>query len=112
MKSTLQFYIEAEYPSNALESLAWLESSSECLGRFLESYRNLQPDGKLFSVESIAKIHRLNELSQVVARHMDERDYHEKMIEHYNHEIYCIENKLENIHQGCLKEVCISSDEF
>ena len=91
MKNILQAYVEADYQEETLESLAWLESSSESLGDLLESYRYLQPDGNLFSAVFIAKIKELEERSHLIARHTEERDYQEKMIKQYEHEIHYIE---------------------
>lgn len=59
MKRTLDLYLAAKYPMEAIETLEWLESCSEHLGVLLDSYRYLQPDEKLFSVETIAKIYHL-----------------------------------------------------
>ena len=91
MKNAVQDYVEAGYPQNTLEMLAYLESSSEHLEDLLESYRELQPDGKLFSVIFIEKIRKLHECSRALAWHIEERDYHEKKIERYEYEIYCLE---------------------
>ena len=112
MKSTLKAYEEAKYPQETLESLAWLESSCEHLSDLLESYRHIQPDGKLFSVASIVKISRLHGLSQLFARHEEERDYHQKMIENCNHEIHCIENGMEITCKEHHLVVNIRSDHF
>lgn len=98
-------YIEAGYPQETLESLAKLESSTEYLVELLESYRYLQPDGKLFSVTSIAKIYQLQELEYLVASHTEELEYHERMIDRYNHEINCIENGQEIMNQSSVEAI-------
>lgn len=100
MKSTLQVYKESKYPNDTLEFLARLESSSERLGDLLESYRYLQPDGKLFTAASISKICLLHELHYLVVKHTEEPDFHERMIDRYSHEIDCIENGQEIKHQS------------
>jgi len=64
MKRTIDLYVEAKYPRESIETLEWLESCCERLGSLLESYRHLQPDEKLFSPETIAKIAHLHMLEE------------------------------------------------
>lgn len=76
-------------------TLEWLESRCESLGDLLESYRYLQPDNKPFSANTVNKISRLERLHEALAHHEEERDYHMKMIQRYQHEVYCIENEID-----------------
>mgnify|MGYP006373675517 FL=1 len=67
MKRTIDEYVKAQYPRESIEVLERLESSCERLGELLESYRDLQPDEKLFSPETIVKIADLHILEEVNA---------------------------------------------
>lgn len=74
MKRTIDLYIEARYPRESIEELEWLESCCERLGELLESYRDFQTDGKLFSPKKIAEIAYLHMLEQANAAREEEEN--------------------------------------
>ena len=63
-RSTIDRYREAGYSTQTIDNLHYLESRCEHLGDFLEDYRRLQPDGDVFSEESLAIIMELNDLKE------------------------------------------------
>lgn len=75
MKRTIDLYIDAKYPRESIETLEWLESCCERLGELLESYRDFQTDGKLFSPEKIDKIACLHMLEQANAAREEEENH-------------------------------------
>ena len=66
--STVERYKAAGYPRETLNCLHYLESRCERLGDFLEEFRHIQPDKRLFSAEAIGIIKELCELQEHLHR--------------------------------------------
>lgn len=65
-KSTIDRYRELEYSEKTVECLHYLESRCENLGDFLEEYRHLQSDGRLFHESLLGIIRELHGLREAL----------------------------------------------
>jgi len=70
--STAERYKAAGYPRESLNCLYYLESRCEKLGDFLEEFRHIQPDKRLFSPKAIGIIKELCQLSEWLGNLQDE----------------------------------------
>ena len=65
-KSPIDRFKEAGYSDQTIANLHYLESHCEHFGDFLEEYRWVQPDGKLFSETSLKIILELHDLGMTI----------------------------------------------
>lgn len=66
-KPLIDRYREAGYPEESIACLHYLESRTGRLHDLLESYRHLQPCGKLFAPETIGIIKELHVMIEYIS---------------------------------------------